>query len=285
MRLDAMFRTVLGRRRPEGADAPAPKDSTPNHGRKRAFRAALASLELVEIARREAHAAPRLLDIGGAHGIHARFFRKSIPGLEVDIIDARATGTPLVFTGFYENYQPATPYDFIWASHVLEHVQNPGVFLAKLRRDLKPGGWVGLTVPPLKHEMTFAHVTLWNAGLLLINLIRSGFDCSDAHVATDGYNVSVLVQNTGKRVRSHFDALPQGVTRTGNYFEGRIDRLNWTVNSLDPFAPRAVVPAATDPAEIIRRHPDVSFVRTSARREHPGFLYLDHEMGEVHPVH
>lgn len=285
MKLDAMLRAVLRRRSTGGATLAPRADATPNHGRKRAFRAALASLELAEIARAEQRSAPRMLDIGGAHGIHARFFARSIPGLTVDIIDAKPTGTPLVFTGFYESYEPAEPYDFIWASHVLEHVQNPGLFLAKLRRDVKPGGWVGLTVPPLKHEMTFSHVTLWNAGLLLINLIRAGFDCRTAHVATEGYNVSVLVQNTGLRVRKHFEALPPGIERKGSYFEGQIRRLNWTVDSLEPFAAREVVPADMDAAEILRRHPSVHFVRTSANRAHPAFLYLDHEAGDVHPVH
>jgi len=276
-----MFARMFSRGAPAAGSGTGP---APDHGRQRSFRAALAALELVEIAKTENRTAPRLLEIGGAHGIHARFFRKHIPGLTVDIIDVKPTDEPLVFTGLYEDFAPAAPYDFIWASHVLEHVQNPGQFLQKLRRDLKPGGWIGLTVPPLKHEMTFAHVTLWNAGLLLINLIRSGFECTGAHVATYDYNVSVLVQKTGRRIRPHDAALPPGVTRTGRYFEGRIERLNWSIDSLEPLAPKAVVAPATAAADIIAAYPDAEFVRTSKDKANPGFLYLDHGKGEVHPV-
>jgi len=258
--------------------------SAPDHGRQRSFRAALAALELVEIAKAENRPAPRLLDIGGAHGIHARFFRKHIPRLAVDIIDVKPTDEPLVFTGLYEDFAPAAPYDFIWASHVLEHVQNPGLFLQKLRRDLKPGGWIGLTVPPLKHEMTFAHVTLWNAGLLLINLIRSGFECTGAHVATYDYNVSVLVQKTGRRIRPHDAALPPGVSRSGRYFEGRIERLNWSIDSLAPFTPKAPVPAGARALDLITAYPDHDFVRIANGKAPAAYLALDHETAEAHLV-
>lgn len=280
LKLKALLGGLRSRR-----SAPPDADAAATYGRQRMFRAALASLELVEIAREEGRAAPRLLDIGGAHGIHARFFRRHIPGVRVDIVDARPTEEPLVFTGRYENYRPLEPYDFIWASHVLEHVQNPGLFLRKLHRDLKPGGWACLTVPPLKHEMTFSHVTLWNAGLLLINLIRSGFECSGAHVATYDYNVSVLVQKTGKRCRSHFDALPPGVVRIDNYFEGRIERLNWSTDSLRPFAPASRVDRRHPPARILADHPRHDFVRVSPDGAAPEFLFLDHATGKIYPVH
>ena len=35
---------------------------------------------------------------------------------------------------------------------------------------------------------------MWNAGLLLYNLILSGFNCRNARVRTYGYNVSVIAQ-------------------------------------------------------------------------------------------
>ena len=37
-------------------------------------------------------------------------------------------------------------------------------------------------------------MSIWNAGLLLYNLILAGFDCSDAAVATYHYNISVVVK-------------------------------------------------------------------------------------------
>ncbi|MGU3494541.1 hypothetical protein ACLBXM_10910 [Xanthobacteraceae bacterium A53D] len=44
--------------------------------RRAIFRAYLAALELSYIANKENKIMPRMLDIGGAYGIHARFFRK-----------------------------------------------------------------------------------------------------------------------------------------------------------------------------------------------------------------
>lgn len=86
------------------------------------------------------------------------------------------------------------PFDAIWCCHVLEHQRNVGAFLEKCFADLKDGGWLAVTVPPRKDEIVGGHLTLWNAGLLLYNLILAGFDCSGASVKTYGYNVSVIVR-------------------------------------------------------------------------------------------
>ncbi|HSH29766.1 MAG TPA: hypothetical protein VK971_07660, partial [Thiohalobacter sp.] len=77
------------------------------------------------------------------------------------------------------------------------HQVDPGAFLRRMYRDLKPGGVLAVTVPPLKHEIVGGHVTLWNAGLLLYQLIMAGFDCSQARVGTYGYNISVIVERQG----------------------------------------------------------------------------------------
>ena len=85
-------------------------------------------------------------------------------------------------------------YDGIWCCHVLEHQRNVGDFLEKIRDELVLDGLLAVTVPPAKQNLVGGHVTLWNAGLLLYNLILAGFDCSEARVGTYGYNVSVLVR-------------------------------------------------------------------------------------------
>ena len=84
--------------------------------------------------------------------------------------------------------------DVIWASHVLEHQVNPGVFLGRMADDLYPGGYLAITVPPAKPQIVGGHVTIWNAGLLLYHLVLAGFDCSRAMVHCYGYNISVIVQ-------------------------------------------------------------------------------------------
>jgi SAM-dependent methyltransferase len=85
-------------------------------------------------------------------------------------------------------------FDAIWCAHCLEHQLNVHDFLRKIFLECKEDGVVCITVPPLKHEIVGGHVSLWNAGLLIYNMILAEFDCSHAKVIVDGYNISVLVR-------------------------------------------------------------------------------------------
>lgn len=126
------------------------------------------------------------------------------------------------------------PTDCIWASHVLEHQPNPGLFLQKCLYDLKPNGILAVTVPPLKNDIVGGHLTLWNAGLLLYNLVMAGFDCSEASIKTYGYNISVIVRKklfTLPKLNMDFgdiekltEFFPIPITHG---FDGRIDEVNW----------------------------------------------------------
>lgn len=128
----------------------------------------------------------RVLDVGSGSGEHAVIIQDAGHRVETcDLID-----------GVNYMIRPTRPqsYDGIWCSHVLEHQTNPGDFLRKLRTDLKPGGLLAVTVPPLKHQIVGGHVTLWNAGILLYQLILAGFDCQDAAIKRYDYNISVLLR-------------------------------------------------------------------------------------------
>jgi hypothetical protein len=46
----------------------------------------------------------------------------------------------------------------------------------------------------MKHSIVGGHLTVWNTGLILYNLIIAGFDCSEASVKTYGYDCSVIVK-------------------------------------------------------------------------------------------
>jgi SAM-dependent methyltransferase len=132
-----------------------------------------------------------VLDVGSGSGEHAEQLRAA--GREVFTI---ALDPPADHVGDFLAWEsPRCDFDAIWACHVLEHQVDPGAFLRECRRRLKPGGWLAVTVPPAKHEVVGGHVTLWNAGILLYQLILAGFDCREAAVGTYGYNISVLVQN------------------------------------------------------------------------------------------
>lgn len=111
-------------------------------------------------------------------------------------------------------------YDLLWASHILEHMRNPGQFLDKCFRILKPNGLFCVTVPPLKHEIVGGHLTLWNPGLLLYNMILARFNCKKARVMQYGYNISVIVRKDPVP-ESAFDSLVYDwldITRLGEFF-------------------------------------------------------------------
>jgi SAM-dependent methyltransferase len=171
-----------------------------------------------------------VLDVGSGAGHHARMFREA--GKHVTTISCIE---PADIVGDYLAVQFPFRYDVLWLSHVLEHQVNPGAFLAKVRIDLKEGGILAVTVPPMKPQIVGGHVTLWNAGLLLYHLVLAGFDCSEAKVRTEGYDVSVvvryqpaeipgdLVHDAGDLERlAHLFPMP-----VSQGFNGEIQALNW----------------------------------------------------------
>ena len=131
------------------------------------------------------------LDIGSGNGGHSRVMNDH--GRKTVMIDS---GHQADITEDYMRVDVALPYRAIWCSHVLEHQVNPGAFLEKMFNDLQDGGVLAVTVPPAKHEIVGGHVTLWNAGLLLYQMILAGFDCCDARVGIYGYNISVIVEKS-----------------------------------------------------------------------------------------
>lgn len=140
----------------------------------------------------------RVLDVGSGSGAHARVMREA--GRKVDTV---SIVPPATFVGDYTTMLiPGEHWDAIWASHVLEHQANPGIFLHRCFADLRPNGILAVTVPPAKGSIVGGHVSLWNTGLLLYHLILAGFDCANARVSgcyptLQGgvpYNLSVIVR-------------------------------------------------------------------------------------------
>lgn len=130
-----------------------------------------------------------VLDIGSGDCEQAKFLRSR--GLEVVTLDNKFDAD---ITGDFNTVPITESFPSVHCAHTLEHQRNPGVFLDKIYRVLRDGGWLCITVPPLKHQIVGGHVTLWNAGLLVYNLVLAGFDCSSAFVKAEGYDISVVVQ-------------------------------------------------------------------------------------------
>jgi SAM-dependent methyltransferase len=136
-----------------------------------------------------------VLDIGSGAGEHAEIMRWF--GREVCTLDLTP---PADLVTDFMSWRTDQRFDAIWACHVLEHQVNPGAFLKRCYDLLHPAGLLFVTVPPLKHDIVGGHVTLWNAGLLLYQLILAGFDCRQARVGTYSsgpgyppYNISAIV--------------------------------------------------------------------------------------------
>jgi SAM-dependent methyltransferase len=181
-----------------------------------------------------------VLDVGSGAGKHADIFEehgKSVTAVDFGLsvyYQQKRSRRREILANYYE-YKFPEPFDLIWASHVLEHQPNPQSFLQKVHADLKEGGWFAVTVPPLKHEIVGGHVTLWNAGLLLYQLILARFNCRNAWIKKYGYNISVIVR------KATIPSLPPlhhdsgDIDRLAEFFppacserfNGDIDEMNW----------------------------------------------------------
>jgi SAM-dependent methyltransferase len=175
-----------------------------------------------------------VLDVGsGQSERHAELIRQA--GHTVETSDFFDINT---YTGDYNTLEIKKVYDGLWCAHCLEHQLNVQSFLRKIHTNLKENGWLAITVPPLKHLIVGGHLSLWNAGLLLYNLVIAGFNCKDAKVKTYDYNISVIVKKKTLELPqlkydngdllTLSDYFPPQLQRTQRGdFDGQIQEINW----------------------------------------------------------
>lgn len=178
-----------------------------------------------------------ILDIGSRSGIHSRLFNKY--GFTTETIDMDASQR-CTYTGDYTTYKFPKQFDAIWCNHVLEHQLNVNMFLQKIRQDVVPNGLIAINVPRAfyrkpENKVVSGHVTMWNAGLLLYNMILAGIDCGNAKVKTAGYNVCVIARNNPAKLPKDLTMNRGDIERLEPYFpfkaaqgfDGDIEELNW----------------------------------------------------------
>lgn len=86
-------------------------------------------------------------------------------------------------------------YNAIWCSHILEHQLNVNLFLKKIHFLLEENGYLAIIVPPRKPFIVGGHVSIWNAGLVLYNLVLAGFDCSEeCYIKQYDYNIGIIIK-------------------------------------------------------------------------------------------
>lgn len=185
-----------------------------------------------------------VLDVGSGGGEHARIMAAA--GKRVTCVDLGRSvyyergpatageadlepGSIRTVLADFGRWESDERFDLVWASHVLEHQVNPNLFLTRCLALVADGGRLTVTVPPLKHSIVGGHVTLWNAGLLLYQLVMAGNDCRNAVVMNYGYNISIIVEKAPAELpQLSFDAgdidllkdlLPPGC---GEGFNGRL---------------------------------------------------------------
>ena len=172
-----------------------------------------------------------VLDIGSGAGVHADIMAKAGKSVtRLSLVE------PADVISDYLDYDAPAQFDAIWASHVLEHQPNVGQFLRKCFSDLRDGGVLAVTVPPLKHSIVGGHVALWNQGLLLYRLILAGFDCSTARVGGYDYDLSVIVRKVPADLPPDLYFNKDDIGKLAKFFpvpvrqgfDGRIPDTNWS---------------------------------------------------------
>jgi SAM-dependent methyltransferase len=119
----------------------------------------------------------RLLDVGcGLKPYRSLFNVTEYVGLDIDSEGARKRGIADVFYDGATFPFEANSYDAVLCNQVLEHVFNPDEFLAEIRRVLRPGGKLLLTVPFVwdEHEHPWDYARYSSFGLKAL-LEKQGF--------------------------------------------------------------------------------------------------------------
>ena len=141
-----------------------------------------------------------LLDLGCGTGRHAHEARRRgarVVALDLRIEDLRSTreGTLPVQGDALALPFPDSSFDRVIASEVLEHIPEDGAAIAELRRVLKPGGTLAVTVPrwfPERlcwalsdeyHGNPGGHVRIYRASQLRRRLESAGFQVVGGHHA------------------------------------------------------------------------------------------------------
>ena len=188
-----------------------------------------------------------VLDIGLGEGGASTYFalkgkKVTAIGLEIESYNyPKALFETLhvkVIETTFEDFKTDEKYDAIWASHVLEHTLNTGLFLEKCKSLLSDDGWLFIMVPPYKDKVVGGHVNNgWNMGQLMYNLLLTGYDIKHGHFIQHGYNICAFVQKSKETLpKIRMDIGDIESTRhlwpieVQQGFDGNINNINWFKN-------------------------------------------------------
>jgi len=179
----------------------------------------------------------KILDIGTGTGVHLEYFKERglIPtGLDRD-------GSGFLFKDTFELIISSSDtaeiedesFDYVFASHVLEHCGDTMSTLLGWRKWIKPNGLLIVIVPPFSPYVANDHWnTGWNIGQLAMFLVAAGFDCSassfmrvaDQNVC--GFGVKKEMPQTGFNINLSLPYLPKVLQDTRFYQNDGLDYLH-----------------------------------------------------------
>ena len=150
----------------------------------------------------------RVLEIGCGRGDNLAYFRDKgfdVFGTEVShvrLAECAAKGLSVFATGIdnFDAVSELAPFDFVYSTHVLEHVINVNRHVQMVSELLRPGGFAYIETPDLSGESllyqthSIYHVHTFSLASMLRLLARHGLQA--VRVAADG-NVQVLVKKMG----------------------------------------------------------------------------------------
>ena len=142
-----------------------------------------------------------ILDIGCGPGVHLDYFRsKGLIGTGLD-----RNPDYFQFHGEIEHVSDigqlgGRQFDYVFASHVLEHCPDTFTAILEWRALLRDGGILIIFVPPFWNDVSNDHwSTGWNVGQLAMTMVAAGFDCRGSTF----YQMGNQVFGFGLKVPTH----------------------------------------------------------------------------------
>ncbi len=139
-----------------------------------------------------------VLDLGAGEGLQSRIFQNNDKVVTAIVGDNTCDFSAENFKDIeliqqdYLKTRFNKKFDCIWASHILEHQLNIGLFLRKIHNDLKDDGILAITVPPCELVAGGGHLNIFTSGSLIYHLVSNGFDCSNMRLKIYDYNLSII---------------------------------------------------------------------------------------------
>lgn len=145
-----------------------------------------------------------VLDLGAGEGLHSKIFNEHNKKVTAIVGDGTCLfnqdnfkDIELIQKDFLEtNFK--TKYDCVWASHILEHQLNIGLFLDKIFDVLNDDGYLALTVPPFETVAGGGHLYCFTPSILIYHLILHGFDLTNMKLKQYDMNLSIICKKQPK---------------------------------------------------------------------------------------